>query len=213
MEDIFSCKSLNLNDLFFCFLGQCLQHTGENWRATAFRSWWWLPKQPERRASLTSTKRLCWPRAMMKAVRTVAPAWAFRTRFRRAAFGWKGTQLALGRIHEALAEIRAVARHDPATAGEGAMLFLEKLSPALCQIDSSSGSLGNSPFAAVQELPPLVSNALVSAAVRKKWLDHLFEAIQEDDPPYMESLGDVRHAGARLDMGRPVAAHAAQSAA
>jgi hypothetical protein len=26
--------------------------------------------------------------------------------------------------------------------------------------------------------------------VRRKWLDRLFEAIQEDDPPYIESLGD-----------------------
>jgi len=28
--------------------------------------------------------------------------WAFRARFRRAAFGWKGTRLAIERIHEAL---------------------------------------------------------------------------------------------------------------
>jgi hypothetical protein len=35
--------------------------------------------------------------------------WAFRARFRRTAFGWKGTKLAIERIHEALAEIRAVA--------------------------------------------------------------------------------------------------------
>lgn len=139
---------------------------------------------------LKPTKQRYTPSAMTKAARTDAPAWAFRTRFRRAAFGWKGTQLAIGRINEALAEIRAVARHDPASAGEGAVLFLEKLSPALCQIDSSSGSLGNATFTAVQELAPLVSNAPASAAVRKKWLDRLFEAIQEDDPPYIESLGD-----------------------
>ena len=49
--------------------------------------------------------------------------WAFRARFRRTAFGWKGTRLAIERIHEALAEIRAVARHDPASAAEGAVLF------------------------------------------------------------------------------------------
>jgi hypothetical protein len=30
----------------------------------------------------------------------------------------------------------------------------------------------------------------VSAKVREKWLDRLFAAIQEDDPPYIESLGD-----------------------
>jgi hypothetical protein len=119
-----------------------------------------------------------------------SPPWAFRTRFRRGAFGWKGTQLAIGRINEALAEIRAAARHDPAHAAEGAVLLLEKLSPALCQIDSSSGALGNATHATVQELAPLISNAPVSTSLRKKWLDRLFEAIQEDDPPYIESLGE-----------------------
>jgi len=117
-------------------------------------------------------------------------SWAFRARFRRGAFGWKGTQLAIGRINEALTEIRAVTRHDPARAAEGAVLLLEKLSPALCQIDSSSGALGNATYATVQELAPLISQAPVSAPVRQKWLDRLFDAIQEDDPPYIESLGD-----------------------
>ncbi|MFP5468093.1 MAG: hypothetical protein ACLGG8_11325 [Gammaproteobacteria bacterium] len=98
--------------------------------------------------------------------------------------------MAIARINEALAEIRAVARHDPARAAEGAVLLLEKLSPALCQIDSSSGALGNVTYATVQELAPLISHAPVSATVRSKWLDRLFEAIQEDDPPYIESLGD-----------------------
>ena len=116
--------------------------------------------------------------------------WAFRARFRRTAFGWKGSKLATLRIHEALTEIRAVARQDPGTAAEGAVLFLEKLSPALNQIDSSSGALSNATYTAVQELVPIISNAPVDAAARMKWLDRLYEAIQEDDPPYIEHLGD-----------------------
>lgn len=116
--------------------------------------------------------------------------WAFRARFRRTAFGWKGSKLAIERIHEALTEIRAVARQDPAAAAEGAVLFLEKLSPALNQIDSSSGALGNATYSAVKELVPIISSAPVDAAVRKKWLDRLFDAIQDDDPPYIEHLGD-----------------------
>ena len=116
--------------------------------------------------------------------------WAFRARYRRTAFGWKGSKLAIERIHEALTEIRAVARHDPTIAAEGAVLFLEKLSPALNQIDSSSGALGNATYAAVRELVPIISSAPVDAAMRKKWLDRLFDAIQEDDPPYIEHLGD-----------------------
>lgn len=116
--------------------------------------------------------------------------WAFRARFRRTAFGWRGTKLAIERIHEALAEIRAVARQDPAAAADGAVLFLEKLSPALSQIDSSSGALGNATYSAVQELVPLIGSVPVDTALRKKWLDRLFEAIQDDDPPYIEHLGD-----------------------
>ena len=119
-----------------------------------------------------------------------AAPWAFRVRFRRGAFGWNGSKLAIERIHEALAEIRAVARRDPATAAEGAVLFLEKLSPALNQVDGSTGALGNATFEAVQELVPILSNASVDSATRMKWLDRLFEAVQDDDPPYIEHLGD-----------------------
>ncbi|MFM1856332.1 MAG: hypothetical protein RLZ83_1641 [Pseudomonadota bacterium] len=117
-------------------------------------------------------------------------AWTFRSRFRRAAFGWKGSKLAIGRIHEALAEIRAALKRDAAEAAEGAVLFLEKLSPALCQVDSSSGALGNATNGAVQELVPIIRQAPVDIATRRKLLDRLFEAIQNDDPPYIEHLGD-----------------------
>jgi len=127
---------------------------------------------------------------MVKPSTASSPAWAFRARLRRGAFGWRGTQLAAVRIGEALSEIRAVARNDPAAAGDGAVLLLEKLSPALSQVDSSSGSLGSATYSAVQELVPVIAAAPVSVAVRKNWLERLFEAIQDDDPPYIESLGD-----------------------
>lgn len=68
--------------------------------------------------------------------------WAFARRFRRGGFGWRAGRLACERIAEALAEIRAVARHDSLHAADGAVRFLVKLSPALEQVDSSSGALG-----------------------------------------------------------------------
>lgn len=126
----------------------------------------------------------------MKREATPATTWAFRARFRRGVFGWRGSQLAISRINEALSEIRAVARHDPAAAGEGAVVLLEKLSPALAYVDSSSGSLGSATYSAVQALVPLIAGAPVGISVRGKWLERLFDAIQEDDPPYIESLGD-----------------------
>lgn len=58
---------------------------------------------------------------MTTAARTETTAWPFSARFRRGAFGWKSTQLAISRLNKALTEIRAVARHDPARAAEGAV--------------------------------------------------------------------------------------------
>jgi tetratricopeptide (TPR) repeat protein len=127
---------------------------------------------------------------MVSATRSTTTPWAFRAHFRRGVFGWKGSRLAIGRISEALPEIRAVARHDAVGAADGAVLFLEKLSPALQQIDSSSGALGNATYGVVRELVPLISSAPVDTATRRKWLDRLFQAIQEDDPPCIEELGE-----------------------
>ena len=117
------------------------------------------------------------------------PHLAFRNTLRRRAFGWSGTAKAIDRLNAALAEIAAMARTDPALAGEGAVLLLEKVSPAVCAIDSSSGALGNASHSLVETLVPIIAAAPVTAPVRQKWLDRLFTAYQEDDPPYIESLG------------------------
>lgn len=121
---------------------------------------------------------------------TVKHTWAFKARFRRGAFGWKGSRLAIERIDEALREISLVARADSALAAEGAVSFLERLSPAVSGIDSSSGSLGNATWSAAERLVPLIAHVEVSDKVRGKWLERLFDAMQEDDPPYLENLGD-----------------------
>jgi len=121
-------------------------------------------------------------------------AWAFRARFRRNAFGWRGTRKAIERLNEAVGEIDRMARTDPALAGEGAVLLLEKLSPAVNQIDSSSGALGNAANGVIERMVPLIAAAPVPRRVREKWLDRLLDAIQDDDPPHIESLSE--HLGA-----------------
>lgn len=123
---------------------------------------------------------------------TTSRAWAFRTTLRRRAFGWSGTAKAIDRLNAALAEVAATARTDPALAGEGAVLLLEKVPPAVCEIDSSSGALGNSSHSLVDALVPIIAAAPIAAPLRQKWLDRLFAAYQEDDPPYIESLGTHR---------------------
>jgi len=116
--------------------------------------------------------------------------WAFRASFRRNAFGWSGTRKAIERLNEAVAEIERVARADPALAGEGAVLLLERLSPAVSGIDSSSGALGNATAGVVEKMVPLIAAAPVPWRLREKWLERLFDAIQNDDPPHIESLGE-----------------------
>ena len=117
-------------------------------------------------------------------------AWVFRASLRRRAFGWSGTGRAIAKLDAAVAEIAAIARTDPALAGEGAVLLLERVSPAVCEIDSSSGALGNATHQLVETLVPIITAAPVTTSTRQKWLDRLFNAYQEDDPPYIESLGE-----------------------
>jgi hypothetical protein len=118
-----------------------------------------------------------------------AHKWQFKARFRRHAFGWK-SQPAIARIKQAVAEIKKVAKHDVLLAAEGAILFLECVSPALEQVDSSSGSIGTAVNNAVAELVPIIANAPADAKMRNAWLERLFDAYQEDDIPYIEGLGD-----------------------
>lgn len=115
--------------------------------------------------------------------------WQFAPRFRRNAFGWK-SDLPIQRIKEALTEIRLVARKEPILAAEGAIVLLEKLSPALMNVDSSSGALGSAVNHAIVTLVPILSQADVDATTRQRWLDRLWEAVQEDEMPYIEYLAD-----------------------
>jgi len=118
-----------------------------------------------------------------------AHTWEFRARFRRHAFGWR-SQPAITRIKQAVAEIKKVAKQDPALAAEGAIAFLERVSPALEQVDSSSGSIGTAVNNAIKALVPIISSAPADAKTRDAWLDRLFEAHQADQIPYIERLAD-----------------------
>lgn len=116
-------------------------------------------------------------------------AWTFALRFRRAAFGWRSDP-AITRIKEALAEIKAVNRKAPILAAEGAVLILTKLSPSLENIDSSSGAIGTAVNRAIEVLVPIVAKAPADQAIRRKWLERLYQAHADDQMPYIESLGD-----------------------
>ena len=115
--------------------------------------------------------------------------WQFAARFRRHAFGWK-SDTPIQRIKEALFEIKRVAKRDPVLAAEGAVTLLEKLSPALEQVDSSSGALGSAVNRAIDALMPIIAKPEVDRPIRQRWLERLWDALQEDGIPYIEILGD-----------------------
>lgn len=115
--------------------------------------------------------------------------WQFKARFRRHAFGWK-SQPAITRVREAVVEIKQVARTDPIDAAEGAVTFLERLSPALENIDSSSGAVGTAVNHAIAELVPIIAAAPADATTRAEWLERLFEAHAADQIPYIGRLAD-----------------------
>lgn len=128
-----------------------------------------------------------------------AHKWQFAPRFRRNAFGWK-SDAPIQRIKEALSEIKAVAKKEPVLAAEGAVLFLEKLAPAIEPVDSSSGGIGSAINRAIETLVPIIVKADVSDAVREKWLDPLWESGRGCSNVHDELL--ERNRGSLLDFER-----------
>jgi hypothetical protein len=115
--------------------------------------------------------------------------WEFKARFRRQAFGWK-SQPAIQRVKQAASEIKKVARRDPVLAAEGAVLFLERVSPAIEQVDGSSGAIGTAVNHAVDDLSAIIAAAPADAETRDAWLERLWEAHANERIPYIELLAD-----------------------
>lgn len=117
--------------------------------------------------------------------------WAFTARFRAKAYSWKASALAGKRIAEAVKEIAKVAKSDPQAAGQGIVLFLEKLVPSIEGIDSSSGSIGNSVNKAVDQLSRIFQTLTLEIPLRKALLERIFQAFQDDGYGYLDQIGDV----------------------
>ena len=116
-------------------------------------------------------------------------AWQFAPKFRRGAFGWR-SDLPIQRIKEAVSELKAMSRKEPVLAAEGAVILLEKLSPALEQVDSSSGAIGSAVNEAIDTLVPIIAAATVDVGVRQRWLQRLWAAVEDDSMSYIEALGE-----------------------
>src|SRR5437879_3914080 len=80
-------------------------------------------------------------------------------------------------------EIKKVARHDPTLAADGAVALLERISPALEQIDSSSGAIGTAVNNAIASLVPVIADAPADRTTRDGWLERLWVAHEADEMP------------------------------
>lgn len=116
--------------------------------------------------------------------------WTFPARFRARAFGWKGSKLAAQRIREAVSEIKAVRRKDSLLAAEGAVRFIERVVPAIQDIDGSSGAIGNAVSKAVDAMVDLLAATEAEPAQREAWLDRIWEACMDDDYGYLDQVPD-----------------------
>jgi hypothetical protein len=115
--------------------------------------------------------------------------WEFRARFRRHTFGWR-SKPAVQRVKEAVSEVKSVAKRDPLLGGEGAVVFLERVSPALEHVDSSSGAIGTAVYHAIEAFVPIIAAAPADPKARERWLDRLWAAHEADAIPYIETLAD-----------------------
>jgi len=116
--------------------------------------------------------------------------WAFKARLRANAYGWRASRLAIKRLKEAVSEIKKAARSDPVLAGEGTVALMERLWPALQGVDGSSGALGNAVGRTLRALIPILIAAPAKRKTRERWLDRLYEAVEEDGVSYLSPVED-----------------------
>ena len=114
--------------------------------------------------------------------------WLFASSFRYHGFTFTDNPIPL--IKEALSEIKLICKNQPELAAHGAVLFLEKISPAIELVNSSTPALRKAVNGAIQTLTPIIIKAKVEQRVRDRWLERLWEALQVDQMPYIEALGE-----------------------
>jgi len=87
-----------------------------------------------------------------------------------------------------VSEIKKIARKDLLLGAEGAVLLLEKLSPALEYVDSSSGAIGTAVNNAIDALVPMIVKAPADDDLRDKWLERLWEPFKKTICPILKPL-------------------------
>ncbi|PKQ28320.1 MAG: hypothetical protein CVT63_03360 [Candidatus Anoxymicrobium japonicum] len=114
--------------------------------------------------------------------------WKFKQRFRRGAYGWRGTSLASKRLREAVSEIKKVAKKEPVLAADGIVSLFERIWPALEGIDSSSGALGVAVDRSIDALLPIFIEAPADIDTRRRWLERLYNAVCDDGVDFLSPV-------------------------
>lgn len=114
----------------------------------------------------------------------------FTRRIRTNAFGWHGTSTASKAIKDAIRELKTVAKFDPLASAEGAVVLIERMWKALQHVDSSSGSIGTAVDKGLDEAAAIFEKADLDPKTRQGYLERIWEAIQEEDIGYYDSLPD-----------------------
>ena len=123
--------------------------------------------------------------------------WLFKNKLRARAFGWRGSRLAdqptqgSSLRDQVGGEIRPSRRGRRVGVADGGYLA------AFQDIDTSSGALGTAVARTLSELIPILADAPADHATRSKWLERLFEAVQNDGVEYLrpaeERWGEIAH--------------------
>ena len=90
------------------------------------------------------------------------------------------------------------------TAGDGVVSLMERVWPAFQDIDTSSGALGGAVYWAQDELLPIAIEAPADRKTRDKWLERLWQAIEDDGVDYLSLVQDR---WGELCVSREVASH------
>lgn len=115
--------------------------------------------------------------------------WEFQQRLLPGSYG-RDSRLAARDVKAAVAEIKKVARKEARLGAEGALLFLEVVSPAIASVNGSSGAIGSTTEKAVKTLVAIFADAPLETEVREAWLERIWVAYLKDTVPYIESLAD-----------------------
>ena len=121
--------------------------------------------------------------------KTRRDAWQFEARLRRNAFGWRSPKV-LAALREAGAEVGAAFKVDPLAGARAFARLVERIPPALAQVDDSSGAVQGELSQIFDEMAPLFGDAPLDPKERDQLLARIWQAIVDDEMPWIERLAD-----------------------